>query len=184
MTPKYSLSNKHRRLFKWDLWLQDLQEVRSCVTDWGAASPLTSHWSWQLCCSDGEVSTGWASCAFRRLLFALGCGLSFSLWRQINLCPWSVNYCPPLSESQTASILTPCQRLPHSVPHFYSLHFFLVCNFLFLCSCSLTFLHILVKSSCRFKIQPRTLNTFRFPTPESPEVENFYCWVLTVAWTN
>lgn len=125
--------------------------MRSCVTDWGAACPLTSHWSWQLCCSDGEVSTGWASCAFRRLLFALGCGLSFSLWRQINLCPWSVNYCPPLSESQTASILTPCQRLPHSVPHFLSKFFlsqvYISFWFTIFCSCVLAASHFYISSS-------------------------------------
>lgn len=43
------------------------------------------------------------------------CGLSFLLWWQINLCPWSVNYCPSLSQPGTASLCTLCQLHPHSL---------------------------------------------------------------------
>lgn len=41
------------------------------------------------------------------------CGLAFSLRWQINLCPWSVNYCPSHSQPSTASLCTLCQLLPH-----------------------------------------------------------------------
>lgn len=59
--------------------------------------------NWQRCCR------GKAEASHSR------CGLSFPLRWQINLCPWSVNYCPSQSQPSTASLCTLCQRLPHSL---------------------------------------------------------------------
>ena len=67
--------------------------------------------NWQHCCR------GKAEASHTR------CGLSFPLRWQINLCPWSVNYCPSHSQPSTASLCTLCQRLPHSLySHCLTLH--------------------------------------------------------------
>lgn len=71
---------------------------------------------------------------------------SFPLWWQINLCPWSVNYCPSLRQPSTASLCSLCQLLPRSLLSTASLFLSLFSFFYISVSSCLTFSALCISS--------------------------------------